>query len=120
MRSVNPQFGSPRIVLRGSEARHIGKPDRVWTILALPWALRNGTIFNCDFYQKAADGWSRYYIPYLRHLLRSGRLKGIDSGQVWLISLVSLEVYLSRGHVVRDGRHGPKKDVTGTREDKTI
>ena len=54
---------------------------------------------------KAAAEVSGYNIQYLRRLLRTGRLAGIKIGQVWLISLASLEAYLKRGQMVRDQRH---------------
>ena len=57
---------------------------------------------------KAAAEVTGYSAQYLRRLLRAGKLDGIKIGQVWLISLVSLEAYLRRGKLLQDRRHGPK------------
>ena len=57
---------------------------------------------------KAAAEGTGYSAQYLRRLLRAGKLDGIKIGQVWLISLVSLEAYLRRGKLLQDRRHGPK------------
>ena len=56
---------------------------------------------------KAAAEVTGYSAQYLRRLLRAGKLDGIKIGQVWLISLVSLEAYLRRGKLLQDRRHGP-------------
>jgi hypothetical protein len=47
-----------------------------------------------------------YNIQYLRRLLRSGRLKGIKIGQVWLIEILSLETYLQHVENTSDRRCG--------------
>jgi hypothetical protein len=61
-----------------------------------------------------------YNIQYLRRPLRTSRLEGIKIGQVWLISLVSLEAYLERGQMVRDRRYGPRKTVADGGGGETI
>ena len=58
---------------------------------------------------KAAAEFSGYSIQYLRRLLRSGWLDGVKIGQVWLIKLASMEMYLRNGQMVRDRRHGPRR-----------
>ena len=45
---------------------------------------------------------------YLRRLLRTGRLKGVKIGQVWLIRLASLEAHLRKGQLSRNQRYGPQ------------
>jgi excisionase family DNA binding protein len=70
MFSFNPQTDSPEVVLE----KHISV--------------------------KAAAEFSGYSVQYLRRFLRAGRLEGIKIGQVWLISLASLEAYLTRGERV--------------------
>lgn len=57
---------------------------------------------------KAAAELSGYNLQYLRRLLRTGRLDGVKIGQMWLIDLVSLEMYLRNGQMMRDRRHGPR------------
>jgi len=49
-----------------------------------------------------------YNIQYLRRILRSGTLKGIKIGQMWLIEMESLEAYLERVKSTSDRRCGPK------------
>jgi excisionase family DNA binding protein len=61
---------------------------------------------------KAAAELSGYSIQYLRRLLRTGRLEGVKIGQMWLIDLTSLEMYLRNCQMLRDRRHGPRKQLT--------
>lgn len=49
-----------------------------------------------------------YNIQYLRRLLRSGKLKGIKIGQIWLIEMQSLEMYLQHIESTSDQRCGPR------------
>jgi hypothetical protein len=60
---------------------------------------------------KAAGELSGYSIQYLRRLLRTGRLEGVKIGQMWLINLASLEMYLRNGQMLRDRRHGPRRQL---------
>ena len=60
---------------------------------------------------KSAANFSGYSPQYLRRLLREGRLKAIKIGQVWLIELASLEVYLSRASNIHDRRFGPRSQL---------
>jgi hypothetical protein len=41
-------------------------------------------------------------------MLRSGALKGVKIGQMWLIELDALETYLNRAEVTSDQRCGPQ------------
>ena len=43
--------------------------------------------------QAAAEA-TGYNIQYLRRMLRSGALKGVKIGQMWLIEMDALETYL--------------------------
>jgi len=43
--------------------------------------------------QAAADA-TGCNIQYMRRLLRSGKLEGIKIGQIWLIEMQSLEIYI--------------------------
>ena len=49
-----------------------------------------------------------YNIQYLRRLLRSGKLEGIKIGQIWLIEMQSLEMYLQQVESTSDRRCGPR------------
>jgi len=49
-----------------------------------------------------------YSIQYLRRLLRSGKLEGIKIGQLWLIEMQSLEMYLQHVGSTSDRRCGPR------------
>ena len=49
-----------------------------------------------------------YNIQYLRRLLRSGTLEGIKIGQIWLIEMQSLEMYLQHVESTSDQRCGPR------------
>ena len=49
-----------------------------------------------------------YNIQYLRRLLRSGKLDGIKIGQIWLIEMQSLEMYLQQVESTPDRRCGPR------------
>jgi len=57
--------------------------------------------------QAAADV-TGYNIQYLRRILRSGTLKGIKIGQMWLIDMKSLEAYLQQVESTSDRRCGPR------------
>jgi len=51
---------------------------------------------------------SGYNVQYLRRMLRSGTLKGIKIGQMWLIEIDALEAYLKRLENASDRRCGPR------------
>ena len=53
-------------------------------------------------------------VQYLRRLLRNGRLEGVKIGQVWLVKLALLEMYLRSGPMARDRRYGPKRPKSTT------
>ena len=57
--------------------------------------------------QAAAD-FSGYSLPYIRRLLRKGRLAGLKKGQVWLIEKSALEGYLKMAIQATDQRFGPR------------
>jgi hypothetical protein len=68
-------------------------------------------VFEKHISEKAAAECSGYSIQYLRRLLRSRTLEGVRIGQVWLITLASLEAYLRNGQMVGDRRHGPRRAI---------
>jgi len=57
--------------------------------------------------QAAAD-ITGYNMQYMRRLLRSGKLEGIKIGQIWLIEMNSLEMYLQHVESTSDRRCGPR------------
>ena len=57
--------------------------------------------------QAAAEA-TGYNIQYLRRMLRSGALKGVKIGQMWLIEMDALKVYLKRVGSTPDRRCGPR------------
>ena len=57
--------------------------------------------------QAAADV-TGYNIQYLCRLLRSGTLEGIEIGQIWLIEMQSLGMYLQHVESNSDRRCGPR------------
>jgi excisionase family DNA binding protein len=57
--------------------------------------------------QAAADV-TGYTIQYLRRMLRSGALKGIKIGYMWLIDMESLGKYLEHVEQTSDRCFGPK------------
>ena len=50
-------------------------------------------VFNDCISVKVAAFHSGYNIQYLRRMLRSGALKGVKIGQMWLIEMDALEAY---------------------------
>ena len=68
----------------------------------------NPIVFNNCITVKDAACHSGYNIQYLRRMLRSGALKGVKIGQMWLIELDALETYLNRAEVTSDQRCGPQ------------
>ena len=58
---------------------------------------------------RAAAEYSGYNVQYLRRLLRFGELDGIKIGQVWLVRIASLDLYLERASGRDDRRLGPRR-----------
>jgi hypothetical protein len=69
-----------------------------------------GLLFEKHITLQAAAALTGYNIQYLRRLLRSGKLNGAKIGQIWLIELASLEVYLGLRQNNQDRRCGPKSN----------
>ena len=65
-------------------------------------------VFDNCISVKAAAEYSGYSQQYLRRLLRMGRLAGSKLGQVWLVEMGTLEVYLSRVGNSQDRSFSPK------------
>ena len=68
----------------------------------------NGILVNRHITVQAAAEVTGYNIQYLRRILRSGVLKGVKIGQLWLIEMQSLEMYLQHVESTSDRRCGPR------------
>jgi len=67
-----------------------------------------GILVNRHITVQVAAEVTGYNIQYLRRLLRSGTLEGVKIGQMWLIDMESLEMYLKHVELTSDRRCGPK------------
>ena len=67
-----------------------------------------GILVNRHITVQVAAEVTGYNIQYLRRILRSGMLKGIKIGQMWLIEMDVLEAYLKRVKNTLDRRCGPR------------
>jgi excisionase family DNA binding protein len=67
-----------------------------------------GILINQHITVQAAADVTGYNIQYLRRLLRSGALKGVKIGQMWLIEMDALEAYLQNVGTTSDRRCGPR------------
>ena len=70
--------------------------------------LHTGILIHRHITVQAAADVTGYNIQYLRRLLRSGLLRGIKIGQMWLIDMESLEAYLTHAKSTSDRRCGPR------------
>lgn len=68
----------------------------------------NTVLINRYMSVQAAAEVTGYSAQYLRRILRAGILKGCKIGQMWLIELDGLAVYLEQAHQEPDRRHGPR------------
>ncbi len=69
---------------------------------------KTGILIHQHVTVQAAAEATGYNIQYLRRILRSGALKGIKIGQMWLIEMDALETYLKRVKTTTDRRCGPR------------
>jgi len=67
-----------------------------------------GILINRHVPVQVAAEFTGYNIQYLRRMLRSGSLKGIKMGQIWLIDMESLLAYMEYIESTSDRRYGPK------------
>ena len=70
-----------------------------------------GLVLDRHLSVRAAAETFGYNEQYLRRLLRTGRLEGIKIGQIWLISLASLEAHLWKGQEAQGRRYGPQGET---------
>ena len=68
----------------------------------------NSQIIQKHISVQAASEITGYNIQYLRRMLRSGALKGVKIGQMWLIEMDGLDEYLKRVETTSDRRCGPR------------
>lgn len=68
----------------------------------------NSQIIQKHISVQAASESTGYNIQYLRRMLRSGALKGVKIGQMWLIEMDALDEYLKRVETTSDRRCGPR------------
>ena len=68
----------------------------------------NPFVFNNCITVKDAAFHSGYNIQYLRRMLRSGALRGIIIGQMWLVDKAALDLYIEKAQVSTDQRFDPK------------
>jgi len=67
-----------------------------------------GVFINQHITVQAAAEATGYNSQYLRRMLRSGALKGVKIGQMWLIEMDTLEAYLKLVENTSDRRCGPR------------
>ena len=67
-----------------------------------------GVLIHQHITVQTAANVTGYNIQYLRRMLRSGALKGVKIGQMWLIEMDALETYLKRVESTSDRRCGPR------------
>jgi hypothetical protein len=67
-----------------------------------------GILINQHITFQAAAEVTDYNIQYLRRLLRSGTLEGVKIGQMWLIEIDALKIYLQHVETTSDRRCGPR------------
>jgi hypothetical protein len=67
-----------------------------------------GVLIHQAITEQAAADITGYIIQYMRRMLRSGALKGIKFGHMWLIDMKSLGKYFKHVEQTSDRRFGPK------------
>ena len=65
-----------------------------------------GILISQRITEKATADVTGYNIQYLRRMLRSGDLKDIKIGQMWLIEMGAQEEYLKHVETTSDRRYG--------------
>jgi excisionase family DNA binding protein len=67
-----------------------------------------GILINQYITVQATAEVTGYNTQYLRWILRSGALKGVKIGQMWLIEMDALETYLQHVESTSEHRCGPR------------
>lgn len=73
-----------------------------------PQEVSSGVVLDNYMSIEAAAEYSGYNPQYFRKLMRSGAIEGIKIGQVWLVSIESLDAYLKTMQRSGDRRYGPR------------
>lgn len=68
-------------------------------------------VLNNHISVQAADLYSSYCLQYLRRLLRNGKLEGVKIGQLWLVDMSALDLYIEQTQDAADQRFGSKKPI---------
>ncbi len=81
--------------------------DDFFNTPSIPQQTAKGIFINRHIPVQATAAATGYNIQYLRRMLRSGALKGVKIGQMWLIEMEALETYLKSREAASDRRCGP-------------
>ena len=73
-----------------------------------PHEVSSGVVLENYMSIDAAAEYSGYNPQYFRRLLRRGVIEGTKVGQVWLVSIASIDAYLAQIRDSRDRRFGPR------------
>ena len=65
-------------------------------------------VLNNHISVQVAASYSGYSTQYLRRLLRTGKVEGTKIGQLWLVDMGALDIYLEQAQDATDQRFGPK------------
>ena len=65
-------------------------------------------VLNNHISVQVAASYSGYSLQYLRRLLRNDKLEGTKIGQLWLVDMGALDVYIKQVQDATDQRFGPK------------
>jgi excisionase family DNA binding protein len=79
-----------------------------FNIQSNPQQSHTGIFINQHITVQTAAEATGYNIQYLRRMLRSGALKGVKIGQMWLIEMDALVIYLKRVESTSDRRCGKR------------
>jgi excisionase family DNA binding protein len=73
-----------------------------------PHDVSSGVMLGGYMSVDAAVEYSGYNAQYFRRLMRKGAIQGVKVGQIWLVSIESLDAYLERIRASDDRRYGPR------------
>jgi excisionase family DNA binding protein len=73
-----------------------------------PQDVSSGVVLDGYMSIDAAVEYSGYNAQYFRRLMRKGAIEGVKLGQVWLVSIESLDAYLESIRFSDDRRYGPR------------
>jgi hypothetical protein len=73
-----------------------------------PQDVSSGVVLDGHMSIDAAVEYSGYNAQYFRRLMRKGAIEGVKIGQIWLVSIESLDAYLESIRESDDRRYGPR------------